>query len=72
MKIDIAYLNGEDVERLALSDDEILAAVEAGPRGAGAQGNGRRAARPPHPGIVGQGALQRASRLREAARAWRA
>ena len=29
MKIDIAYLNGEDVERLALSDDEILAAVEA-------------------------------------------
>jgi len=29
MKIDIAYLNGEDVERLALTDDEILAAVEA-------------------------------------------
>ena len=28
MKIDIAYLNGEDVERLALTDDEILAAVE--------------------------------------------
>ena len=29
MKIDIAYLNGEDVERLALTDDEILGAVEA-------------------------------------------
>jgi ornithine cyclodeaminase len=29
MKIDIAYLNGEDVERLALTNDEILAAVEA-------------------------------------------
>jgi len=27
--IDIAYLNGPDVERLALTDDEILAAVEA-------------------------------------------
>jgi ornithine cyclodeaminase len=27
--IDIAYLNGEDVARLALGDDEILAAVEA-------------------------------------------
>ena len=25
--IDIAYLNGPDVERLALTDDEILAAV---------------------------------------------
>jgi ornithine cyclodeaminase len=29
LKIDIAYLNGEDVERLALTNDEILAAVEA-------------------------------------------
>jgi alanine dehydrogenase len=29
MGIDIAYLNGEDVERLALTNDEILAAVEA-------------------------------------------
>jgi len=27
--IDIAYLNGPDVQRLALTDDEILAAVEA-------------------------------------------
>ena len=27
--IDIAWLNGPDVERLALTDDEILAAVEA-------------------------------------------
>ena len=27
-RIDITYLNGPDVERLALSDDEILAAVE--------------------------------------------
>jgi len=29
MAIDITYLNGEDVERLALTDDEILAAVES-------------------------------------------
>ncbi|MFZ3321017.1 MAG: ornithine cyclodeaminase family protein [Usitatibacter sp.] len=29
MRIDLTYLNGEDVERLALSDGEILAAVEA-------------------------------------------
>lgn len=29
MTIDITYLNGEDVGRLALTDDEILAAVEA-------------------------------------------
>lgn len=28
MRVDITYLNGEDVERLALSDDEILASVE--------------------------------------------
>lgn len=28
-RIDIAYLSGPDVERLALTDDEILAAVEA-------------------------------------------
>ena len=27
-RIDITYLNGPDVDRLALSDDEILAAVE--------------------------------------------
>src|SRR5438270_6679299 len=27
--IDISWLNGPDVERLALTDDEILAAVEA-------------------------------------------
>ena len=35
--IDITYLNGADVERLALTDDEILGAVEAALR---AQGNG--------------------------------
>jgi ornithine cyclodeaminase len=35
--IDIAYLNGPDVERLALTDDEILAAVEAA---LGAHGRG--------------------------------
>ncbi|MGE5616219.1 MAG: ornithine cyclodeaminase family protein [Bacillota bacterium] len=29
MTIDITYLNGPDVERLALTDDEILAAVQA-------------------------------------------
>ncbi|HUJ00269.1 MAG TPA: ornithine cyclodeaminase family protein [Usitatibacter sp.] len=36
-RIDITYLNGPDVERLALTDDEILAAVEAS---LGAQGRG--------------------------------
>ena len=30
------YLNGPDVERLALTDDEILAAVEAALRAQGA------------------------------------
>jgi len=28
-RIDITYLNGPDVERLALTDDEIIAAVES-------------------------------------------
>ena len=37
--IDLTYLNGLDVAALALTDDEILAAVEAGLR---AQGRGRR------------------------------
>ena len=37
--IDLVYLNGPDVEALALTDDEILAAVEGGLR---AQGSGRR------------------------------
>jgi ornithine cyclodeaminase len=36
--IDITYLNGPDVERLALTEDEILAAVEASLK---AQGEGR-------------------------------
>ncbi|HXR57180.1 MAG TPA: ornithine cyclodeaminase family protein [Casimicrobiaceae bacterium] len=36
-RIDITYLNGIDVERLALDDDEILGAVEAA---LGAQGRG--------------------------------
>ena len=35
--IDLTYLNGPDVARLALTDDEIVAAVEGGLR---AQGNG--------------------------------
>ena len=34
-KIDITYLNGEDIENLALSNDEILVAVEAGLLAAG-------------------------------------
>jgi ornithine cyclodeaminase len=38
MAIDITYLNGADVERLALTDDEILAAVEAA---LAAQGRGQ-------------------------------
>lgn len=37
MPIDLTYLNGPDVERLALTDDEILDAVEGGLR---AQGRG--------------------------------
>ena len=37
-EIHFTYLNGPDVERLALTDDEILAAVEAGlPRRAAAR-----------------------------------
>ncbi|MFX5968743.1 hypothetical protein ABTE68_20265, partial [Acinetobacter baumannii] len=36
--ISITYLNGHDVEKLALTDEEILAAVEEGLR---AQGNGQ-------------------------------
>src|SRR5688572_8529771 len=43
MRIDIAYLNGEDVERLALSDDEILGAVEAA---LAAQGRGETVVEP--------------------------
>ena len=27
-QVDITYLNGPDVERLALTDDEVIAAVE--------------------------------------------
>ena len=45
--IDITYLNGPDVEPLALTDDEILAAVEAGARRAGARRDRDRAARAP-------------------------
>ena len=41
--IDIAYLNGPDVERLALTDDEILAAVEAA---LAAQGRGETVVEP--------------------------
>jgi ornithine cyclodeaminase len=41
--INIAYLNGPDVERLALSDDEILAAVEAA---LAAQGRGETVVEP--------------------------
>ncbi|HST01991.1 MAG TPA: ornithine cyclodeaminase family protein [Usitatibacter sp.] len=41
--IDIAYLNGLDVERLALTDDEILAAVEAA---LAAQGRGETVVEP--------------------------
>ncbi|GAB2176780.1 ornithine cyclodeaminase family protein [Dongia sp. agr-C8] len=35
-EVHITYLNGADVDRLALSDDEILAAVESGLRAQGA------------------------------------
>ena len=33
--IDLVYLNGPDVDALALTDDEILAAVEGGLRAQG-------------------------------------
>jgi ornithine cyclodeaminase/alanine dehydrogenase-like protein (mu-crystallin family) len=35
MSIDLTYLNGPDVAALALTDDEILAAVEGGLRAQG-------------------------------------
>jgi len=42
-RIDITYLNGPDVERLALDDDEVIAAVEAALR---AQGRGETVVEP--------------------------
>ncbi len=66
--IDITYLNGPDVETLALTDDEILAAVEAALARAG---RGETVIEPRvhlDPGVVREGALQRAARLRQAAR----
>jgi alanine dehydrogenase len=42
-RIDISWLNGPDVERLALTDDEILAAVEGA---LGAQGRGETVVEP--------------------------
>ena len=61
-QIHLTYLNGPDVERLALTDDEILAAVEGALQ---AQGEGKTVIEPRvHlvPEIVGQGPLQRAAR----------
>ncbi len=66
--IDLTYLNGLDVAALALTDDEILAAVEGGLR---AQGLGQTVLEPRvHlvPGELRQGPFQRAARRRRAAR----
>jgi alanine dehydrogenase len=54
-RLDLTYLNGPDVERLALTDDEILDAVEAALR---AQGEGRTVLEPrvhlkPDPAVDG-------------------
>ena len=62
-EIYLTYLNGPDVKRLALTDQEILDAVEAGLR---AQGLGQTVIEPrvhlePDPAF--QRAFQRASRL---------
>ena len=65
--IHLTYLNGPDVERLALTDDEILAAVEAA---LAAQGRGETVIEPRvHlvPESSDKGALQHPARLREAA-----
>ena len=54
-QLDLTYLNGPDVERLALTDDEILDAVEAALR---AQGEGETVLEPrvhlmPDPAVDG-------------------
>ena len=67
----VDYLNGPDVAALALDDDEIVAAVEAG---LAAQGRGETVIEPRvhlAPDAVVQRTLQRAARLRRAARARR-
>jgi alanine dehydrogenase len=53
--LELTYLNGPDVERLALTDDEVLDAVEAALR---AQGEGRTVLEPrvhlkPDPAVDG-------------------
>ena len=62
--IDLTYLNGPDVAALALTDDEILAAVEGGLRAQGLGQTVHRAARAPRAGELRQGSLQRAARRR--------
>ena len=67
----VDYLNGPDVAALALTDDEILTAVEAG---LAAQGRGETVIEPRvhlAPGRVVQRSFQRASRLHRAAGARR-
>ena len=67
--VNLTYLNGPDIEALALSDAEILAAVEAGAEGARRGPDGDRAARPSDTGELGPRAFQRAARRdRRAAR----
>ena len=72
-QLDLTYLNGPDVERLALTDDEILGAVEAALR---AQGLGQTVIEPrvhlvPDPAVRGHFNVLRGSSRRSASRASR-
>ena len=69
--IELTWLGGPEVEQLALADDEIVDAVEAGAARAGPRADDDRAARPPRARPGAARALQRAARLRRAARAGR-
>ena len=71
-EIHLHYLNHPDVEALALSDAEIVAAVEQGSRRAGPRRDDDRAAHAPDARAGRLGSLQRPARLHPAARAWRA
>ena len=69
-ELHLTYLNRPDVEALALTDDEILDAVESRPARAGPGRDGDRAARAPAARRGVSRPLQRAARLHRAARRW--
>ncbi len=71
-ELHLTYLNRPDVEALALTDDEILGAVESRPARPGPGRDGDRAARAPAARRGVSRPLQRAARLHRAARRWRA